>query len=1000
MMIKQRISGWIFTLGMALTILLGFSSCRDDLNIGYGPNDLGEKIYGKISIPIGSINPVTVTRSVDFSQDALVKIDSYWIGIFDSKTGECLGVSYNSEPRKDDGTRFTLRSNSAPFTVENIDIWYYDKNPAVYIAGVINFNDVKAKNVGEAEVSPLEDLLAGVKTFNEFRNIAIDTESADRANRNRGSDESCPLMMGFYTTSTSTVHTTVKPDGTLSQDDSKIRIVRNSSNYSEVNLPEGSIKLQRLLAEMNYNVIAGEGVTIHNVEFMVVNNPLEVYLAEHQTDQNGGTTNDKETYLANTPNSADYTDAFQTTGYRPATKVENGFKFSYQAYENKHWGRKWSFPEGYDQTSLAIREKRYEDKNSPTGKSDVFRTLCQYQENPLNNKASYIVMKTELSFINYETLYQFGYSDYEIEKMASDHAVIYYTIHEGATSRPDGTVNSAESRGYDFQRVRNTQYNYNITINGVEDLIIQAEQKEGFYHNDGISGDAWHTEIYEFAPSIPSDYRKLVLTFPNPEELDIMTWRLYYKSPEGEVNYGNWKKDPNAPSSFPEWIPLQETVLNNLDVPEPHASEALVMVNGTQVPFKELNSKSHPEWSYPLSLEILLNPITQFEYDKAEQYRRGLYFCLTDVRSDGDGCNENLRVVGFEQSAVDLRRDQTFSCSPYYLDYIPNGSNDYTYSYNTWYTGYTYFYTPYYTRPTSSSYWDYSYNERYWSGSKETGAYINWGFSPNQITDYIVRIYSENGNILELEKTVDINSRTYNGSYWKYLCVIDSDEVKNLSTGYHTVTITSKGDPSIFKPEGVTVTYEHSLLITEKCLWTFTDPLSSSTSLTAATYFNQHLIDNSAYFNLNYDGLWIVGGRSFKGSNSYISTGRTSWPYYADTQYAYDDRYAGAYFMFTVNKPGTVKIRAGYPTNSSASRTLYLYKGEYVFGDNDDHMSWSDLSRPNNGYLKPVEVDSVEFSNPNTNEYILHVSDITEVTDLLIGGKENIYIYSIEFIPD
>ncbi|MCH5221506.1 MAG: hypothetical protein J1F05_04155 [Muribaculaceae bacterium] len=995
-------------IGILLSLCGGvvLSGCVDEF--GWNDQDVpGEKVRGVISVSLGSSSPVSVSRTVDFNQDAMVKIDSYWVGVFDTKTGELIGSRYEKAPRKDDDTRYTMYNGRTPFTVQDLEIYYYDNNPEAYIAGVVNLNGVAAKLAGETATTPLQDLLADIQSFEEFCKIVVSTESATAANRALGSDESCPLMMGFYKTGTSSVHTTVNSKGSVAQSDSKIRLVSTGDNHSEMQLPNGRIYLQRLVSEMNYTVEAGEGVTIHSLQYMVVNNPLEVYLAEHTTDQNGGTTSDRETYLENTANYADFEGAYVSTGYRYATQVGSDYTFSYQHYENKHWGRKWNFPYDYDQNSHLVREMRYDDSTKEGGKSDVFRTLCQYAENPHNNNASYVVLRAEITVADTTTGSSEG-PDYECRE--TQRAVVYYTIHEGATSRPDGTVNEAESCGYDYQRIRNTQYNYNITIYGVNTIIVHAERKEDA-HDDGITGELWRTEIYEFEPGYSWP---ITATFYSKEELDLLTWRLYYKSPEGEENYGNWKRDDRAPSNFPEWPALKETELNNTILPEPHASEAVVAVSNmpylgweVPVPINELNSTSHPEWTYPLYVYISLAPMTNIEFDKADQYRRGFYFCFNDLQTDEDGCcNEYQRVSGFEQSALDMRYVPHIEIVGYDGEYFDIGMTGYESSYNKYYNNNVYRYTPYFERNYYES-GGYRANEVCWTGTKETGAYIrffdNYGFRDT----FVVEILDESGEKVELELTANYDDNCiYGGHDAIFLVPIEGEDLQKLSTGYHSVRFTPIGDPSRYKPGGEPYVLEHSLHIIDSPKYNFTTPLHPSTSETMATWFRDGLVNDGAYRVLEYGGLTIVGGRKFSGSNTYIQTGRPGFPY--SDQFSARANNLGGYFRVSTYRNGVFKVSARHTGAATSDRRLCLYKpkfryygqnGEEVYYNSRYNVVYVNLPDSYDGYIQVGESVPVQSSSTFIT-YELPTGDVNEVTDFIITTTENILIESIEFIPD
>ena len=84
-------------------------------------------------------------------------------------------------------------------------------------------------------------------------------------------------------------------------------------------------------------------------------------------------------------------------------------------------------------------------------------------------------------------------------------------------------------------------------------------------------------------------------------------------------------------------------------------------------------------------------------------------------------------------------------------------------------------------------------------------------------------------------------------------------------------------------------------------------------------------------------------------------------------------------FSFTVNRPGTVRVRACSAANNSDPRNLILYQSGY-------------------GTI------SVPVTAPNTERnvtYDLHTQgEINDLTDLYVYTEASLRIYEITFIPD
>lgn len=344
-----------------------------------------------------------------------LKLETIWLGIFDTKTGEMLG-SYADRPRKNDGTRVKVGDGST-WTVDGIDIWYYDNNPEVYIAAVVNFDYVKARNVGETELTDLSTLLGIDESFqqgtdvpviakeinwNDLRSISVDTKSVDSAMTKHNSSpvEELTLAMGFFNTSKG-VNTTIDRDGNL-QSNARVPLTEGGQQFGAVVDLSGSIHLRRLQSDIKVNINFSSRPTydviyeVNSLRYKIINKPVEVYLAEHTVDQIGGSLTGKDNYLARTANSADWLELNEDgTGYTSDNdwinikgSIEDGYSFSYSHFENKHWGVDWKMEPGanfgYNNYGPSIPVLGHYDENYNFIPDEEARTWKEYFDEVLN----------------------------------------------------------------------------------------------------------------------------------------------------------------------------------------------------------------------------------------------------------------------------------------------------------------------------------------------------------------------------------------------------------------------------------------------------------------------------------------------------------------------------------------------------------------------------------------------------------------------------------------
>lgn len=705
MKVKRNILSWLGAASLCLAVGMGVSGCTNELDPGLGQMDLGEKVHGTLSVPLGSSSPTTVSRAVDFSEKATVKIDCYWIGVYDSKTGELVGTKTDMVPRKSDGTRWTLRNdNDTPFTAEDIDIYYYEHNPYAYIVGVVNFNGVEGKLAGETENKPLKDLLEEAKTFSDVTKIVVDTKSADKANRDRGSDEACPVMMGFYSTAQTAVHAMVNPDGSIYQSPytypyypsspstdenyTDNLVVRLTGSGADLNLSGGAIRLQRLLAEINVGVTSGyrnssyQGLVINSVQYKVVNKPLDVYLMEHSSDANAYQRTSKEDYLKNTANVADYyDDRYESDGdFRYASSYTDNqtgqtiFQFSYQHYENKHIGYPWWEEYQYYYSDHYWREKLYDDTNVETGKSGIYRSLCPSIDQPWNNNASYIILRVNFDHYYDNTRYESG--SYENGEYSNKNVTVDYIIHEGYTSLPDGQdANNAPYSYYykvlDYQTVRNTKYFYGVTINGEQQLEynVTASDYDGYPpHNDGISGEENSLDVV-FINNANPGMNNYSMNSYDIANRSTKKWIFVEKTPSGTNYWGTWTAADGE--LYYDNINSEFNIISSNIKPADEMPEELK--NALKVT-KSYGNNSEPYsltlqefidlpdddewWNNANYLYYIIAPYTLYgddqDYDKLSQYKR--YFLVIDTeKADADGCKIGCQTLEYVQKAYDDR---------------------------------------------------------------------------------------------------------------------------------------------------------------------------------------------------------------------------------------------------------------------------------------------------------------------------------------------------------
>jgi len=198
-----------------------------------------------------------------------------------------------------------------------------------------------------------------------------------------------------------------------------------------------TLKLRRLDSHITFNIKAAAGCTFRPTSYQVFNVPKKVYLIEREAS--------REIALANTwdgTNDEDEDDFFDTQEVTGTLSTDMSFNF--WMVENRQNGKR-SIPDNdYNQ-----REK--EEKNSNVSDSKPTVSNGDYVYAP--DKGTYVVLKGDFT----------GNSTVEGNEGAVE-ASVSYTIHLGYV----------DQNADDFFSNRNTKYTYNITVSGVNNIIVEV----------------------------------------------------------------------------------------------------------------------------------------------------------------------------------------------------------------------------------------------------------------------------------------------------------------------------------------------------------------------------------------------------------------------------------------------------------------------------------------------------------------------------------------------
>lgn len=407
---------WIVAL-----IVVAFAGCTDEIEY---PDDEGAGRPVTLSVNVRLPEMTPISRS-DMAAGLDGRVESLWIGVYSASSQQRTGVysetGLNASPTHDYPESVKINAETG----------------RSYIVAVANFEGRSAHN--GTEVVSLEQALSDADTWEKFNNLStmFDTEG----DINADVPLNVLLMSGHYI------------DGTHANGDhTQIEAVQIPATGT---LP-GAIHLRRTISQVRFNVTYNAdniedfeivGWTVHNV-------PNQSWVYEHT----GGTLNVGDLRTVGTKDSYQHT---PTTNV--VTHNGNTYSFDWWQVENKRTGLEP--PESHNKNGdyYSYREEEFKtDAGLNTGKYKSLVAAVD-ADDLSNNNATYVELRVRMSL------------KVDEKGNAINGARVVdgvYTVHLGYCE------GSGKSKAQDFNCRRNSKYTYDVTINNVNDILVEA-RKEG-----------------------------------------------------------------------------------------------------------------------------------------------------------------------------------------------------------------------------------------------------------------------------------------------------------------------------------------------------------------------------------------------------------------------------------------------------------------------------------------------------------------------------------------
>lgn len=387
--------------------------------------------------------------------------------------------------------------------VHNLYLFIFNQNGSINTRKFFTYDQLQNKVEGAASTSGKVSLntTSGSKSIYVVANIDDKSPVADLSKSTLDAITDKKALDSLVVSAKPGMTTVSRIDGKLLMSGSvQPTLVAGANNVT--------VPLKRVCAKVKFTINTGSGITFTSKSWHVMRVPAKVRLMENTASVDGGV--------------KDNADFFESV---EGVFENEGTSFVFYQYENRKTP-KTSIP-GSGTTAYALREKQ---QKNPTGEGGVSNGGYVYAD----DNASAVVIKGKY------------------EKTETDGrktiAYVTYTVHLGYIG------NNAN----DFNTLRNTFYQYTLTVNGVENIIVEAMATDaGTEPSPGMNGSVLRSSILKF---FDAHYAACIVKIPRSAALNPSPTPFYVNTPfdkQGTTDI-NWVKfskngtsEPNRIAAYP-----------------------------------------------------------------------------------------------------------------------------------------------------------------------------------------------------------------------------------------------------------------------------------------------------------------------------------------------------------------------------------------------------------------------------------------------------------------
>lgn len=440
---------------LAAILLMAFlaGGCREELPDIPDYTRSGEPVTVEVAL---SLPEMEVQTRADLPSWDLDYVKTIWVRTYSADSGQATSAWVKASPETHDTkTEHTVSIKT--------------QSGYSYIVAVANPDNAKGVTADAPETQvALTTLLSAADTWKKFLDIAVCTPSTY-------DDVYAPtpplVMVGCFTDiGVTDPHPALGEWGKLNFQPYFIPAQKSGN----VTLSPGAIHMRRVVSQVHFNVIPGKDVdgdpmNVKVNSYRVLNVPKYSWLYERTASQ--GNANFGDLAASESGAAAYYVDIATYPQNLITTNSDGSQSFDFWQGENKHTGTSQAY---------AARDKLV------SGSTSLFSSLVSGDKWEANNEATYVLISCSVS---HEKQIKVG-ADGEQDSSGTTvwrTGEVTYLVHLGYIG----------GQAKDFNCYRNVDYTYNITVNGIDDIRVNAYATDpSFPGEEGLVSDLDYITTY------------------------------------------------------------------------------------------------------------------------------------------------------------------------------------------------------------------------------------------------------------------------------------------------------------------------------------------------------------------------------------------------------------------------------------------------------------------------------------------------------------------------